>query len=253
MKQLHQILGKLDFSDAESKVYIALAQGSASAREVMKVTRQKRPTVYYALNSLEKKGLISRSSPGNKGEFVVESIDRLKSLIKEKYLEIERLSKDVESVTPFLNDKISKDKKPAVMFFEGVDAVKNVVMGSLYCRDKKILSIAPKDNFFWQFSRDFVEAYVSERVRNRIETRNLWEERIEESIYREYYEGVSDVRILPGVMHNKFKTTVFIYDNKTLYISSIKDSYAVLITSKEHNDMMRAVFDGLWIGSEKHS
>jgi hypothetical protein len=66
----------------------------------------------------------------------------------------------------------------------------------------------------------------------------------------QYYEGVSEVRILPKIMHGKFHTTIFIYDDKTVYVSSKKQSYCVVITSQEHADTMQAWFEGLWASSK---
>ena len=67
---------------------------------------------------------------------------------------------------------------------------------------------------------------------------------------RQYYEDISEVRILPKVMLRKFDTSIFIYDDKTLYVSSRKNGYAVLITSQEHADTTQAMFYGLWSASK---
>ena len=144
------------------------------------------------------------------------------------------------------------NQKPAVAFYEGVDAVKNAVMEMLYCKNKRINSVVPKQNFFWQIGQDFVELFIEERVKRNIKTKNLWEAPINKGLMKQYYEGLSQVRIVPEIMHGKFQTTIFLYDNKTLYVSSKNNSYCVLITSKEHTDTMRAWFDGLWSVSSPH-
>jgi hypothetical protein len=60
------------------------------------------------------------------------------------------------------------------------------------------------------------------------------------------------VKILPEVMQGNFQTTIFLYDDKTLYVSSKKNSYCILITSKEHTETMQAWFDVLWESSMLH-
>ena len=50
-------------------------------------------------------------------------------------------------------------------------------------------------------------------------------------------------------MHNSFNTTIFMYDDNTLYISPKKESYAVLIQSQAHSKMMRSMFDNIWLNS----
>ena len=98
---------------------------------------------------------------------------------------------------------------------------------------------------------DFVKLFIEERMRRNIRTKNLWEEPVDKKLVKQYYENLSEIRILPEVMAGKFKTTVFLYDDKTLYISSLRNSFCVLITSQEHHDTMQAWFDGLWLSSQK--
>jgi hypothetical protein len=104
------------------------------------------------------------------------------------------------------------------------------------------------DMVIFKFVRD---RFVQERNRRKITTRNLWEREISKKTFKEYYEERSDVKIIPEIMHNRFETSIFIYDDKTLYISSKKNCYAILITSEEHTKTMSAIFDGIWSDSIK--
>lgn len=125
-------------------------------------------------------------------------------------------------------------------------------MEVLSSKKKKIESIAPDNNFFWGVGSEFVKRFVSERSRRGIVTRNLWESKVKPEVIQMYYSGPSEVRILPPSMKDKFSTVIFLYDDKTLYVSSLKNSYCVLITSQEHHDTMQAIFEGLWGASKKH-
>lgn len=244
----------LGLSDAEATVYLAMVGGARTARDLVKTTRLKRPTVYYALGCLEKRGLTSKTGlAGDKG-FTLEPLEKLAIIAKEKALESSRLQKNIDATILSLTANSSPaNQKPMVAFYEGVDAVKNVIMEMLYCKAKRINSVVPKENFFWQTGQDFVELFLEERIQRNIKTKNLWEAPINKGLIKQYYEGLSEVRIVPEVMRGKFKTTVFIYDDKTLYISSKNNSYCVLITSEEHTDTMQAWFDGLWSASKAHT
>jgi len=96
------------------------------------------------------------------------------------------------------------------------------------------------------------EKFVTERNLRKISTRSLWESKIDTKTFTEYYTQPSQIKILPSVMKNKFATTIFLYDDKTLYISSLKNSYCVLITSQEHYNTMSVLFEGLWSTSKPH-
>jgi sugar-specific transcriptional regulator TrmB len=244
----------LGLSDSEVTVYLALLSGVRTARDLVKTTRLKRPTVYYALGCLEKRGLTSKTGLAGDKNFYLEPVEKLSVIAKEKALEISKLQNHIDEMIPTLVAQFSpRNNKPTVAFYEGVDAVKNAIMEMLYCKDKNIRSVVPKENFFWQIGQDFVESFIEERIKRNIKTKSLWEAPIKKEFIKKYYEGYSEVKILPEVMHGNFETTVFLYDDKTLYVSSKKNSYCVLITSKEHTDTMRAWFDGLWSVSKSHA
>ena len=253
MQEPRKHLLDLGLSDSEVTIYLAMVSGARTARDLVKITRQKRPTVYYALGCLEKRGLISKTGLEGDKRFSLESIEKLNTLAEEKNLETKQLKDNISDLVDSLKvENSSESQRPVVAFYEGVGAVKSLIMDMLYCKSKQINSVAPKENFFWQVGGEFVKLFVEERKKRGIKTKNLWERNIDKKTFNEYYKGVSDVRIVPEVMRGNFKSTVFLYDDKTLYISSMKDCYCVLITSKEHHDTMQAWFDGLWGMSEQH-
>jgi sugar-specific transcriptional regulator TrmB len=253
MNEPRKHLTDLGLSDSEVTVYLAMVSGVRTARDLVKVTRLKRPTVYYALGCLEKRGLTSKTGLAGDKSFTLEPIEKLAVIAKEKALEFSKLQNHIDEMIPALVATSSPtNQKPTVAFYEGVDAVKNAIMEMLYCKTKRINSVVPKENFFWQIGQDFVELFIEERVKRTIKTKNLWEAPVNKALIKQYYDGYSQVKILPEIMHGKFQTTIFLYDDKTLYVSSKKNSYCVLITSKEHTDTMQAWFDGLWSISKSH-
>lgn len=253
MQEPRKHLTDLGLSDSEVTVYLAMVSGVRTARDLVKVTRLKRPTVYYALGCLEKRGLTSKTGLAGDKSFSLEPIEKLAIIAKEKALEFSKLQNHINEMIPSLVATSSPvNQKPTVAFYEGVDAVKNTVMEMLYCKSKQINSVVPKQNFFWQIGQDFVELFIEERIKRNIKTKNLWETPINKGLIKKYYEGLSQVRIMPDIMHEKFQTTIFLYDNKTLYVSSKNNSYCILIISKEHTDTMQAWFDGLWSISKSH-
>lgn len=253
MQEPRTHLASLGLSDSEVTVYLALVSGARTARDLLKTTGLKRPTVYYALSCLEKRGLTSKTGLAGDKSFSLEPVEKLSLIAKEKTLESARLQNDIEKMIPTLVAEHSPaDRRPTVAFYEGADAMKNVIMDMLYCKEQHINSVVPKENFFWQVGQDFVERFIKERVKRNIKTKNLWEALTNKELIQQYYEGLSEVRTLPDVMRGKFQTSIFLYDDKTLYVSSKKNCYCVLITSKEHADTMQAWFDGLWSVSKSH-
>lgn len=250
MLQPTKILSQLGLTDSEIAVYMAMCAGAGTALEIGKASGLKRPTIYYALSSLEQRGLVSKST--SHAGFTLEPIERLESLVEERSREVLKLSADVENIIPILaTTSKGMNKKPTVSFYEGKDAVKAVVMETLYAQDKKLYTIAPHKNFFWSIGEDFVEMYIKERNRRSIKIKSLWEEPVSVQTFNQYYKDPDSVRILPKESKG-FHSTTFIFGNKTMYVSSMKSPFAVIINSDEHAHMMKCLFEGLWSASSKH-
>lgn len=254
MNEPKKYLSDLGLSDSEITIYLAMVSGARTARDLVKVTRLKRPTVYYALGCLEKRGLTSKTGLAGDKSFALEPIEKLATIAKEKALEATKLKNNIDELILSLSEISSpSDIKPTVAFFEGIDAVRNTIMEMLYCKNKSICTIAPSNNFFHQVGKDFVEMFIEERIKRKVHSKNLWENDISKDKYDKYYKDFSEIRIVPKVMKGKFQSTIFLYDDKTLYISSKNNSYCILITSKEHRETMQAMFDGLWSVSTPHN
>jgi sugar-specific transcriptional regulator TrmB len=252
MQYPYDVLTSLGLTDAEVEVYLALRQGVERAADIVKTTGRKRPTVYYALDSLLKRGLISKTGASD-APFRAESPERLIAIANERKVEaMDALAGAAELAAHFETAEKGKGDHPAVAFYEGVNAVKRIVMESLYCAGKEIAVIAPQENFLKHAGPGFRAEYIQERVRRKIHTRSLWEGKADTAVIKKYYAGLSAVRVLPDVMRGRFESTIFLFDDKTLYISSRKDAYCILVTSKEHHATMQALFDGLWAGSKPH-
>lgn len=245
------ILTKLGLTDAEVDVYLALCGGARRAQDIVRISQRSRPTVYYALSSLENRGLISKSGR-DAVSFQLESPNKLKLMLQAQRGELEGLQSHLEALIPTL-DKSEGKESPLVSFYEGTQAAKILISEALYCKSKHIDTIVPAENFFHELGKDFVREHVSLRNRYKVTTRSLWEREVEAETISQYYTGLSEIRILPEVMRDRFKTTVFLYDETVLYISSLKSSYCLQIRSAEHFAMMQALFDGIWHSAKPHT
>jgi sugar-specific transcriptional regulator TrmB len=253
MNEPRKQLELLGLTESEITVYLAMVSGSMNARDIIKATGLKRPTVYYAIGCLEKRGLVGKTGKEGDGKIFLEPLEKLEKLSEEKLRESAALHESMSHLVPFLQSQQTKsDEKPMVAFYEGLEAVQQIIMEMLYCKNKQIESIVPKENFFWQVGRDFVSKFVNERTRRGIHTKNIWQVTVSPDIITKYYPKPSEVRVAPASMGTNFFTTIFLYDDKTLYVSSKNNGYAVLITSEEHHATMRSWFNAIWEQSEKH-
>jgi sugar-specific transcriptional regulator TrmB len=243
-KDIYTILEKVGLPAAEATVYMALLDGVESAAEIIKVTGEKRPTVYYSLNSLIKRGLVSKTGKEYGNTFQIEPLDKLEEIVGRSIREQESLLTETKKIREFY-PKNKKAEKTLVSYFDNFDAVKSAIFYSLYAKEKTIRSIVPGKHFFLEVGMPFIEEYVAEKKKRKIKTIALWEDIPKRAVLEEFYKD-SVIRQLPIEMHNSFETTIFIYDNKTLYISPKKENHAVLIQSDAHTKTMRALFEQVW-------
>lgn len=244
---LTKLLNDVGLSPAEIIVYISLLDGLKSVQEIIKTTGEKRPTVYYSLNSLEKRGLVSKTGKEYGNKFQIEPIDKLSELVEKNIRKQNILVEKIKQLKDYYPRDITK-RKILVSYFDNLESIKSAIFYSLYGKDKKIRTIVPGNNFFHQVGKDFVEEYVNQKIERGIKTQALWEDIPDKKTINKYYND-SIIKQLPLEMHNSFETIVFIYDDKTLYIAPKKEHYAVLIQSYEHSKMMRSLFDMIWKNS----
>ncbi len=245
MRDTYSLLQELGLSEAEIEVYLALHKGATSASEVIKVTGRKKPTVYYALSALKQRGLIQKTEGTSSTTVRVEPPDTLIALADDRVRKANTTADEVRELVPNLQQEAGSESA-RVALFEGPEAVRMQIMYSLYTRDRMIYSIVPKANFFWDVGKDFVEEYVTERIARGIATKNVWGNHPGQKVLDAYYKDLSEVRILPSDMRDAFTTCMFVFDSTTLYISSKKNGYCIVVNSHEHATAAKALFEMAW-------
>lgn len=120
----------LGLTDAEIDVYLALCNGARRAQDIVRISRRARPTVYYALTSLENRGLISKSGKDSVS-FQLEPPSKLKLILKARQNELASLETDLEKLIPTLQPIGSSKETPQVSFYEGTQAAKILVSEAL--------------------------------------------------------------------------------------------------------------------------
>jgi sugar-specific transcriptional regulator TrmB len=243
------ILSQLELSEAEIDVYLAMLHGARAARDIVQITSRSRPTVYYALNSLEQRGLLSKTGLEEDQRFRVEPLERLQTIIHGRQAELKKTASEVDRLVRQFQQGSKGDRRPQVSFYEGVAGVRNVIMETMYCHGRQIDSLVPTQNFFLQLEPAFVTRYVEMRHDMGVRTRSLWGAPIEPAIVQQYYD-ISEIRMMPKTLGSRFRSTIFMYDHSVLYISSLASGYALLVSSAEHYELMQALYGTVWASSK---
>lgn len=128
---LEKYLQEIGLSDKEATVYLALLQvDNASVLDLAKKTKINRTTIYFVLESLQKKGLVSEIQQGKKTFFAAEPPERLETYVERQKTILEEHSKRLKEMLPEIK-AVQREigERPVVKYFEGRDAAFSVNTG----------------------------------------------------------------------------------------------------------------------------
>lgn len=252
MPNPNDLLVDLGLSKTEAHVYRAgLALSPASATELSRKTGIKRPTVYHALETLMRKGLAAKKGTGARLAFSMAAPSTLASLVDRQIDKLEKRKASIGLLVPLLAAH-APSAQVDVAHYEGVDGVRAVVEEALYCKSRHWEIIAPKENFFAQFDKDYARYFLETRQRRGIIARSLWEKGLPRHALSEQEQRLRNPRWLPDAVRGAFKSLLVIFDDKVAIISSYDALSAILIRSEEIRATFTAMFEALWLTAEPY-
>lgn len=243
-------LQQLGLSDKESKTYLAsLELGSTSVQEIAKKAGLKRPTTYFAIGQLMKKGLMSSFEKGKKTFFTAESPERLVSLIAAQRRKAQALEEDLQRVLPELNNLFNlTGERPRVRFFEGKEGLKAIQEDILKSKIKSLENIYPRDDFIKVFSQKEREEYIAKREKQKIKVRTIYTSQKPPVLPSK--ERFVERKFVPHIRF-PFSADIVIYGDKIAIGTYRGKLVGVIIESKEIAETLRLIFNLAWEAAGK--
>lgn len=239
----------LGLTSTEAIIYLAcLPHSAVGVSDVVKLTNIKRTTIYHALDTLTYKGLAAKKGTAGRAVFSMLAPHSLQHTLAAEKNKIEKQEAELEEIIPELN-LLKKDKlySTQVQHFQGVAGVKAVYEELLYCKARKWDSISPLSSFLAQYGEEFHKYVNIKKDSRNISSRVLWEQaKVDKPRSAFSKKKKREVRVMPKNMQGRFRSKIFIFDNKVALINSAHDAGAVLITSEELHAAFQAIFDTIW-------
>jgi len=115
----------IGFSDKEAKVYLSLLQmENSSVLTLAHKTGIKRSTVYMAIESLAKRGLVSETTKGKKTFYLAGSPELLEAYIERKMTSLDSQKRQLKDIIPQIKTMQREvGEKPLVQYFEGKEGI----------------------------------------------------------------------------------------------------------------------------------
>ena len=255
---IDSILQSLGLTPSEITVYLAgLNVPFIGVHELSRTTRIKRPTIYHALHALQEKGLVSKKGTARRLVFMMQRPELLRGVLDKRVRSLETQRDALETILPlFAARHASTPGETRVQHVEGVEGINTLIDEALYCKSRRWDILAPKNNFFSGMGHDYKKNFLSTRAARGIKTRTLWErpqskDAIGRRLAKEEIQE-RNPRYLPDAFRGRFTSTLILFDETALILSSFDAKQGVLLKSQEIHNLLSMMFDGLWLSSEPY-
>lgn len=217
----------------------ALELGEASVNQIAVRAELGRTTAYSVLERLEEEGLIRFVTRDEKRLVVPEDPHVL-------FDKMEKRQRTLTNLMPQLCSLYNSSRtKPEIRFYEGENAVRNVLWDTLTAQSGRLRGVLSTAHLLESIGRDTMLEYASKRVELGIRLqalRSVSQDR--DTLWPDQDEELREVRYAPE--HITLNVSTYVYDDKVVMLSSRRENYGLIIQSHDFATLYAAMFDGLW-------
>lgn len=243
-------LKNLGLSDNEAKVYTAMLElGPATVLDISAKAGVNRPTAYFQIESLKKKGLVSTQTKGKKQIFIAESPEQIEFMIEREKSELDLKKEEFQKLLPELLSMFNvSDQKPQVRFFEGKEGLMKIQDEFLKNKSKESISMSSLDDVMNVFPAH-PQKYTPRRVQRGIKSRLIYTSS-EGPFLKSDPDLLRETRyVSPEKM--PFTLDMSVYDD-VVAIANLKGTISgVIIKNQNIADSFRNLLNFIWNSAEE--
>ena len=244
MEPLIQALKKLNLTEKEARVYLALLElGPATPYKIAKRSRLKRPTAYVIAEELVEKGLIVQMTGEKQRMYIARS--------PESYIEDveQRIAEARKMVPELLAMQRKGSDKPNILYFEGVAGLKQAYNYKLKdFRDTEIVGFfARGDNVSSELHEDVFLPWNEAKIEHKISMRGFTVDDPKLHPYKKFFGnevGKLTMKFLPESLYSAdCSFEAFPWGVRIVIMHS---KQAIIVESAEFALAVKQVFELLW-------
>jgi len=245
--QLETTLKNIGLNDKEATAYLAcLALGESSIVPLVQKTGIIRTTLLYVLERLAERGLIEIVQHATHRRYAALSPRGLVSLIKKEENRLKEQAANVEAALPELNRMYHADSfQPRVRVFKDEELrevynemIEEPIPDVCYVGDTTNIADSVGDRFM----RDWIKRRAAKGILSNAIRIRSGEQNAPEYIARE--ELLRTIRYAPEGFESP--AVIYIYGDNVAILTTAKESFGVVTTSKDYAKSMRSWFWALW-------
>lgn len=252
---INQLLHDLGITETEAKIYLELLKkDNLTAGEISKITSLKRPTVYYSLEILHKKGLVFLSgSKSGTDKYKAEPPERFNAILEREKNRLLSLQKKLEKALPFFPPKEEGNSVyPQITYYQGMEGLKNLSENVFECKSKELFSIMSSFRCLEPYmDESYMFYYLEEKAKRGIHTKSIWADMPKNIDFSNHKQFLREVRIAPKYLQENSNCMIDIFDNNVVVTSMLPEVFGVKISSFNYSEAMKAVWKTIWSVSKK--
>lgn len=221
-------LQNLGFTEKEAKIYVLLAtEGELSAPKISKILDIDRRTIYDTLNSLFKKGRISKKKVQNREIFSAVEAKLIKKEFEERLTQFEKIIPQLKKKEP--------TKSIEVNILYGTKAIQTLITKAL--ESKSEIFLMGRGGYLIEQLREARHQYIP-----KINKLNL--KMIQTSEYKNKEFKPKELKYLSKDI--KFDTAFLTFSNNLYLFSKHKEIFLIEIIDKSFADTYKKYFKIFW-------
>jgi len=235
-EKIEQTLKQLNFDEKELKIYLALLKiGETTVTKISQETYIERTLVYYIIDKLIGRGLVSFKLKNNVKYYSASAPDKILEELKEK-------EKSFLEILPFL-EKIRKqayEEEVKVDIYKGIEGLKAIINDIFKSKVKEFLVLGEQGQIQINYPiiySQYLRKLEKEKIKEKVLVRGDFKGKLEKSKNSEF-------RYLPK--EHISPITVLIYGNKIQITIWEKPMFNILINSKKISESFKSYFNQLW-------
>lgn len=240
--EIKDALQNIGLNEKQALVYTALLElGQATAYKIAQKSGLKRPTVYVVLDELRLKGLVLRIPAAKKTIFSAKEP-------KEFFQEAEDKFEKAKSVLPQLLALTAKETKPQILYFEGLNGIKELLTYDIEkLSGKEIVGFyaTAKDA-----SKELLKVFdeYNKKINDLgIKVRSITPQHSSTQKINKFYKQLGynlTIKFIPFDIYSASNSIDVAGD--MIRILAFKELEGVLIRNKNIADSMRQIFEMVW-------
>lgn len=234
-------LMRLGLTDCETTMYLTLlAHGAQPVQILARESKISRTAAYEVLESLQKRGLVTKKTDGTRWTFLAEDPEKLEAYFSQRLSLFEAELQTLKRITPELRvHQGGQDTHPRVRFLSGYDGLRELFQDVERVEPQELLEFMDPEQMKGKIDKDRVAEARKGVNYGRTKVKFL-------------YRGESFVPTAPYAEHRKvtsidtFRGNFWIYANRVVFLNYQQSIEIVVIDHHVFAETMQALFSLAW-------